>query len=360
MKLVYSLIVIVFIALPTSLIGQTECAQSYSKAERAYEEGRLNEVEGILKNCLKNFTSEEKVKAYRIITLAHIFSDRLDEADDSYARLLNADPDYEPSKSDPIEYQHLHNSFRNWPTASVGISGGPNVTIPTITQRYSLENSEDNTPGFYTDQASFQVGIVGEYYLGKRLSISPQILISSTKLKYEERLFDFSTLNYAETQNWIETPIMLKYYLHWKKLNVYPIISLGASASFLQKSTASVVRSVDDGKDATGPDVTITSLRNKQNYSGIVSLGLEKHFRHIHAFINLSYKRDIFTQVDKDKRYNIPELVYRYGYVDNDYTTAYLVASVGISYVFYNHKRITPRIPDLERKSNSFVKKKRK
>lgn len=358
MKRIYLLLVII-ISLSQTLMGQTQCAQSYSKAERAYENGRLDEVEGILQNCMRNFSPEEKVKAYRIITLAHIFSDRLDEADKNYALLLDVDPDYEPSASDPIEYHYLHESFKRWPTASIGILGGPNLTVPTITQRYSLDNSEDNTPGIYGRQASFHFGIMGEYYLSKRLSISPQILISTTQVNYEESLFDFSTLQFNETQNWIEMPILLRYSMHWKKLNIYPIISIGASASFLQKSEASVVRNVEDGKDATGPNITITSLRKSQNYSGIASLGFKKHFKHLHAFINVSYKRDLLTQVNQDKRYSVSELIYRYGYVDNDYKTSYFTASVGISYVFYNHKRIKPRIPDLEKKNNSFAKKKR-
>jgi len=359
MKIQYLLICVLTLVQMPFLQAQ-DCAQSYSKAERAYENGHLNEVEGLLVTCMRTFTADEKVKAYRLITLAHIFSDRLDEADDSYARLLDADPDYEPSKNDPIEYRNLHNSFRTWPTASVGLVAGPNITFPSIANYHGVDNTALQE-GNYSSQVSFQAGITGEYYLGKRLSVSPQLLLVSNQLKFEDNLFDFSTLDYTENQSWIQTPIMFRYYLNTKRANLHPFISLGASASFLRRSTASVIRDVVDGRDVTGPDVVVSELRKERNYSALGAFGIEKHFKHIHASIKFSYQRDLMKQVDKDRRYSIPELVYRYGYVDNDYRTSYFVLSVGISYVFYNHKRIKPRIPDFDKKNKeSLVKKKRK
>ncbi|MGB0522097.1 MAG: porin family protein [Flammeovirgaceae bacterium] len=360
MRAIYLLIVIsCTLFFPSLLQAQIDCVQRFTEAQKAYEAGKLSEVEGILKDCMRMFTPEERVKAYRLITLAHIFSDKLDEADESYAKLLGSDPDYAPSQSDPLELQYLHKSFKTWPTASFGLAGGPNLTTPNITQYHSVDNS-DLPDGVYSNQVSFQIGVVGEYYFGNNYSISPQVFLTTNRLNFEDNLFDFSTLTYQETQQWLEVPIVFKRYFNWRKANVRPFISVGASASFLQKSEAAVVRNVTDGRDATGPDVNTESLRNNRNYSAIASIGIKKHFRHIHAFFTLSYRRDFLSQVNQDKRYNIPELVYRYGYIDNDYNTSYIVASFGISYALYNHKRKVPRIPDTERKvKDSFAKKKK-
>lgn len=360
MKVIRTLILVMILWLPSKMgMAQNDCLQSFTKAQRAYDDGRLKEVERILNTCMRSFTPEEKVRAYRLITLANIFQDHLDEADKSYARLLNADPDYEPKKNDPIELQYLHTSFRTWPTASFGLVGGPNLTVPSITKYHSVDNS-DLPNGDYAEQMSFQFGAAGEFYLSKKFSISPQVLLTTNKLKFEDNLFDFSTLSYTETQQWVEIPVSIKRYFDWKKTNVIPFISLGASASFLQKSSAEAIRDVADGKDATGPNVNTIDLRNKINYSAIGTIGIKKHFRHIHAFVSVSFKRDIFNQVDEAKRYNIPELTYKYGYVDNDYTTSYFIASVGISYALYQHRRIKPRIPDLEKRAKEPLAKKKK
>ena len=347
------------IASTTLLKGQTDCMQNFSKAQRAYEEGRLNEVEPLLKNCIRQLAIGDRVKAYRLITLSNIFLDKLTEADDAYAKLLNTDPDYEPTKNEPIELLRLHKSFRTWPTASFGLAGGPILTNADITQYHSVDNS-DNPNGFYSAQVAFQFGVVTEYYLANNFSVSPQFYIKTNKLKFEDNLFDFSTLTYTETQNWIEVPIVLRKYFNWRKFNLKPFVSLGASVSFLNKSNAAVLRDVSDGKDATGPDVNTISLRNDQNISALASVGIKKHFRHIYAFLAVSYRRDLLSQVNQDNRYAIPELTYKYGYVDNDYNTSHVSVSIGVSYALYNHKRKTPRLPNGTKNDRDAVVKKRK
>lgn len=360
MKVTHLLILILCgMLLPKALWAQTDCSQSYLQAQRAYDAGRLGEVERLLKSCIRTFTPEERVKAYRLITLANIFLDKLDEADESYSKLLNADPDYEPVDSDPKELQYLHQSFKTSPTATFGIAAGPNLTTPNISTYHSVDNT--TVPqGVYSDQVAFQLGLVSEFYFGKDYSISPQLFFTTNKLKFEANLFDFSMLTYTENQTWLEVPIVIKRYFNLKKAGLKPFVSLGAAARFLQKSDASAVRDVTDGRDATGPNINTLSLRNTQNYSAIASVGVKKHFRHVHAFLTLSYRQDLLSQVDRNKRYAIPELIYKYGYVDNDYNTAYLTATVGISYALYKPKRKVPRIqPNQSKTKDSVARKKR-
>ena len=71
----------------------TSCAQTLRLAQSVYDQGRLQELNGILQNCLQNgFTKQERVEAYKLLTLSYIYQEEPEKADEAMLDLLRTDP----------------------------------------------------------------------------------------------------------------------------------------------------------------------------------------------------------------------------------------------------------------------------
>ena len=63
--------------------NNTTCAQTLRLARSVYENGRLHELEGLLEGCVKadQWTTQERVDAYKLLTLAYIYMEEPEKAD---------------------------------------------------------------------------------------------------------------------------------------------------------------------------------------------------------------------------------------------------------------------------------------
>src|SRR5690606_22162750 len=110
----------------------------------------------------RQFSDEERVRALKLLTLVHIFSDQEALAEQSMIRLLRADPEHilDPLV-DPAELFFLYQQFRTAPIFRIGVRGGMNATMPLVLAEYGTQNT-GSYPVFYNGKTadgsrSFQV-----------------------------------------------------------------------------------------------------------------------------------------------------------------------------------------------------------
>ena len=73
----------------------TDCLQTLARANDEFTAGRFFGIPALLKNCLDNgFTNEQKIQAYQLLTQAYLILDDPIAAEDSYLKLLKADPEF--------------------------------------------------------------------------------------------------------------------------------------------------------------------------------------------------------------------------------------------------------------------------
>src|ERR1044071_1212444 len=79
--------------------GDTDCLTKLSTAESEFASGRFYGIPAMLDECLKGnkFSNEEKVRVYMLLTQVYLLTDNPLEADNSYLRLLTANPEFVPS-----------------------------------------------------------------------------------------------------------------------------------------------------------------------------------------------------------------------------------------------------------------------
>src|SRR5271154_2886847 len=96
----------------------TECEQTLNQATSEFTSGHFYEIPGLLKPCLdrNDFTNEQRVRAYLLLCQAYLIVDDPIAAEDSYLKLLKADPEYVATKEkDPIEIVYLSSKFTSTP-----------------------------------------------------------------------------------------------------------------------------------------------------------------------------------------------------------------------------------------------------
>jgi hypothetical protein len=319
--------------------AQNLCSQTLKKAQKEYDEGRLTEVSGILQSCLKDgFTHDQKLQAYRLLILTDLFSDQPDSAEQNLLHLLKEDPEYKINPSvDPAEFVTLYNSYNTSAVISIGLVGGINQSQAHVRNAFSTDNA--NNKATYLPHIGFQAGALADIKLYKNLQLTAGVLVERKTYEYKNLLFNYSNLDMKEQQLWMEIPLALKY--NFGKRKLIPYLYSGGSFNLLLSSTGNIKRvSINGDNDASGPNVTLTNLRNKINYCAVFGTGLR--YKLGYGYLNLDFKYSLgLTNVANSKnRYSDANLLYYYGYIDSNFTLNNLFISVGYFKSFYKPKKV--------------------
>jgi len=323
-------------------IIENRCVQLLRDAEKTYEAGRIDVIEGMLSPCIEKdgFSKFEKLQAYRLIILSKLFDNRDEEANTYFLELIKTDPEYQPNPvTDPSEFIDLFNSYRTTPIYALGFKVGMNLTKPSSYVPYGVNDTEGNT-GSYKAFMNVQFGFNADVYLSKKFTLGADLLFSIKKYQYENTLLDFSELTVKETQMWLELPIVLKYTMGQKKLRYY--LQAGGAVSMILNSTADITRKDvnTQSNQAIGPNVDTRDLRNMFNYSLVAGGGLRYKAGYGYLVLDVKYMHGLNNISNSDNKYNNSDLVYKYGYIDNNFTLNSLMFSVGYYKTFYKPKKL--------------------
>ena len=76
------LLILVVSGLPRMSFSQTNCSQVLVDAQNMFEDGKINEIPEFLDPCLTDgFTKEEKIEAYKLLSMVYTFMDEDENAD---------------------------------------------------------------------------------------------------------------------------------------------------------------------------------------------------------------------------------------------------------------------------------------
>ena len=137
------------------------CGQKLLLAQSVYDEGRLQDIEGLLANCLETngFTDQEKVEAYKILTLTHIYLEEPEKADEAMLKILQTNPYFQINEGvDPPEFIALYKTFRTRPIYRLGARLGSNGSLPNVAARTSVVEGSSQ----YSSKINFSTGLVAE------------------------------------------------------------------------------------------------------------------------------------------------------------------------------------------------------
>lgn len=328
-----------------SAFGQTVCTQTLRQARTVYDEGRIHELPALLESCIKNgFTDDEKTEAYRLLVLAYIYLDEPEKADEAMLALLHHNHEFQiNAQADPAEFISLYGTFRTKPVFSYGIKGGGNLSLVNVLSNYGVHD-QSNTKGEYIPAPGFMVGGMLEIILKENLTLSGEVVLAGYNLNYSNSFSNIdSAARFIESQEFTETqvvlsvPVTVQYQFAKGKLN--PYVLLGGSANYLLSASfkGETQTSIENFEGAT---VDLINQRNKINFSAVAGAGVKIKVGKNHFIAEARFNYGILNQVKEENRLDNQELIFDYGYVDDDFKLNSISISLGYLLPKYSPKKL--------------------
>lgn len=347
----YFLPLVVFVLIGIGQVFGQQGSQRLRLAQSIYEQGRLHELPVVLKDsAIVNFSKEDKVSAYKLLTLAHIYLEEPELADQSMLKLLNTDHFFEPNTSiDPAEFIGLYKTFRTKPVFSVGAKVGGNMTIPFLSNNYYV-SSGSNGAGKYTTPIGIQFGIVFEKTLFdksknkvlKKLTFAPELLYTPRSVAYVNDDFMNGNAKFKGTlnQTWLDFNPMVQFKVN-KSKTLQTYLAFGPGISYRLKCALSTPNfSWNGGQGAnSGPDVDNTSSYKLIVPSLIGAAGLKFKFGAIYLTAEGRVQYGLVSPINSAKRTNV-ESVFAYNYTLTDYKPLTIMGNVGFIFPYFNPIKI--------------------
>jgi hypothetical protein len=174
------ILLLAFISVTFNYAVAQNCSQTLRLARSTYDQGRLHELPGLMKSCLANtgldgFTKQERVEAYKLLTMAFIYLEEPEKADSSMLKLLHTDPYFELNKEvDPAEFIGLYNTFRTDPVYRIGIKAGAITAQPNV----SSSNFANDGGSKYSNKIGILVGAFAEIPVLKKFILNPELYMA--------------------------------------------------------------------------------------------------------------------------------------------------------------------------------------
>lgn len=317
------------------------CEESFVRANSLFSEGKLLKVHPALKNCIQSGyeTEAKQTAARRLVILSYLYSDRLPEAENEMLELLKEYPEYKPATADPAELKTLYEKFRTRPIMTFGILAGVTYNQAFTNQTFGVGKKEFHEAVKYEPIINFKVGVSFSYLLSKyfQLNISP----SYENISYEtsERPLGFSTTLMKENQSWLHIPLHLRWVIA-PNTKLKPFIGAGGAIRYLLTATIEGSQSYDENgiADIEPSPIDIKDQRKEVLYEASAQVGFQIKSRMTHWEIFASYSYALDTYNKPNNRFDNSELIFSYGFIDNDTRLNIIALNIVFSYDFYKPK----------------------
>jgi len=331
---------VAFSLLSLSSYAQKSCIEKLEEAEKYYESGQIDLVAPLLQDCLiKGFTKEEKVRAYRLLTLYNLYYNQDAEARNNFLELLKVDKEYKLKEIDPSEFSDLYSKFRTSPVIIAGAKFGIGLTGIYNIDYYNDINSVESVP-FYTASSTFSYGVSVEVPVYKQFSLSCELYYSSFSYTLNDTILSYSVIQLDENVSQIDMPLTIQWNI--SKGDFVPYLKAGSSLNYLLSSNTSVYRQDEESGlyRRSEMNFNLTDSRNRFNYSITAGAGFRwKNFIGPgYVTCELRYIRYLNDYLDSENRASNPEMVYSGLITDNTFRVQNVQFFIGYKLPFYKPK----------------------
>ncbi|MEZ4972523.1 MAG: porin family protein [Cyclobacteriaceae bacterium] len=326
----------------------TDCLQTLARANDEFTAGRFFGIPALLKNCLDNgFTNEQKIQAYQLLTQAYLILDDPIAAEDSYLKLLKADPEFVASPDkDPIDIVYLSKKFTATPILTPHFRVGTNVSfVRTIyevsTEGYPVDRKNNIRPGF-------SAGVGLDWNINDNISIAGELDFGSKSFKTTRNAISTDDFQESiERQLWLDVPFYVKYRDNFGKIR--PFGYAGFAFNLLFTSTEELRtenRSAGGSQVPTeGPNEKIGYKRNLFNRSMLVGGGAYYKIGKDFLFADVRYMAGMTNLANENENYynengSLATSIGRYRWIGDYFRLDNVSFSIGYVKPLYNPRKI--------------------
>jgi hypothetical protein len=322
--------------------AQSTCAQTLRLAQSVYEQGRLQELPNLLEGCLRNgFSDQEKVNAYKLLTLTYIYLEEPAKADENMLLLLQTNNEFKPNDAvDPAEFVAIYNTFRTWPIYRLGLKAGTIAAQPSVISS-DYVNSGSST---YKYAFGFTLAVAGEIPLKgifRKFYLNPELSFQSRNFTSTNSKGDtVRTTTSTETQNWISVPISLQHDVFSKGDNFKIFAAGGLAPEYLISAKKKLLSERTGFSPVEERELSLNEVRNPFNIGLLASAGIKKKISKGYLIVELRYQYSLLPALKSEDVYGQLTSIIDYKTVDGVYRVNTLSVSVGYVLNRYNPKKL--------------------
>lgn len=311
-KTVNLLLILMLLAVAESW-AQTACSQKLAEAQESFNQGHFYGIPSMLKNCIDaGFSNEQRIEAYKLLTVVYLYIDDPIGAENSYLELLELDPEHKVDPAiDPIEIIYLNDKFTTTPFFTLQLLKlGINATIPFVINNYSVGNTNLNTEN-YEIGIGFTLGAGVDYNLSDYFSIGLELALERRSYNWNNTIFDQDGQNYSENILGLSIPLFLRITYPTKKW--HPYVYGGYALKINLLSGFSDMRFdnntfTDDGGNATQPVIVpdiqnANELRNTLNTAIVAGLGVKYRLNYQYLSFDIRMNAGLLNHQNVGERY---------------------------------------------------------
>lgn len=351
--------IILFVGSYSYVSAQTAaCTRRLADAEEAFDQGRLLDVinNQQFMDCFDDFSIEEQVRAHKLLTKAHIFTDNEEEAEASLLNLLKADKEHNLAREDPSELHFLYSQFKTEPIFRVGMRIAANKSFPVILQSHNtlqVGQKNYNEKGNNTKLGigfSFEALLERHIKKGVEVGLGGQLRIANYEVE-GELLDEVGELFYvAKNQStMLRVPLLVRYNFNYNKkdsegvrLSKMPYVFVGASYDYLIEARYVSTDRTGGNAFTLEDDNDIKPQLAETNATVFIGAGVKLRFgrAQVHFLTaELRYNNALFNYVNPDNRYLDKDINFTIGHVEDDLALNTISLSLGATISFYNPKK---------------------
>lgn len=339
------LLCVVVLSAGTYARAQSTCAQTLRLAQSIYDQGRLHELPQLLQKCLEEngFNTEEKVNAYKLLTLTYIYLEEPLKADEHMLALLRTDTEFKVNDAvDPAEFVALYKTFRTYPIYRIGGKLGGVATGPSvITSDYADDGTNRTSQSYgFSGSVASEIPLPGSL---RKFTLNPELNFQLLSFKGVNERGDTARVTPArESQAWISLPVSLQYLLHERPVTGY-YFALGVTADYLLSAKKRIISNRDGNSAIDENSLSLNEQRNRFNAGAIASAGMKRKIGKGFLIVELRYKMGLLPLSEASDTYENSVMVFDYKYVDGIFKLNSLMLSAGYVINRYNPKKLTTR-----------------
>jgi hypothetical protein len=314
--------------------NNTTCAQTLRLARSVYENGRLHELEGLLEGCVKadQWTTQERVDAYKLLTLAYIYMEEPEKADAMMLSILQTDPEFRPNNNiDPAEFVALWSTFRTDPVYRLGVKVGANATQPNVHQYTPLNEGTEN----YKYGYGFQAGVASEIAIFNGMFVlNPELYFQSKSFKIKNSFFENDqTTGGTVGMKSVSLPVTLQYPLPFGQKSDgsnkwMSYVGLGLATDFLLGVSTDLTTTIT-GQSPVATATTGKTQYKSFNFAPILSAGVKWKVKKAEIVTEIRFNYGASTIFNKQRLYDSQSEVFGNKFVHGPFSLNTLSISAG-------------------------------
>lgn len=315
------------------------CAEKLKSAQNLFERGQVEQVAGLLAECIKSgFNREESLAAYKLIIQTYLFEDELVKADSAMLAFLRKYPEYVLSPTDHSSFVYLFNNFKVKSLVKISVHLGTNYPFLTFTDSDPRSVSgEPSSNKYSSDFLNFYGSIEAKFEIKKKIEANIEVGYSQLSFTNTRDFLGIGTTSYVENQRRLEIPLSATYnFRNFGKFTPYARLGAGPAFSLGTIATADFKPSDLNAPPHTGPDIDREKSRISLDLIAQAGAGIKFKIPGGYIFSELRSNFGFYNQVIRSGTSpEEQELAFYYYYADDAFNLNTINFTIGYTQIFY-------------------------